>query len=283
MESYYLNIEKEIYNLIDTKTRNIKELQLSKDYFCWSENLGFNLIKKCSVLLGGDTITSFDSDYLNIHYSLNNNCFHDNILDEMIGNIKILTNYDSNTKPSKTLYIPLPIWFGQHNGNILPLISLIYHELDIDLEINSINKCCFYNGQYNLNNLMSLGNCSFLVDYIYLDNDERNKFAQFSHEYLVQNTQTFTSDFLNIDNVTLNLDLYHPVKDIYWFIRESTLTTKYNIPNKYYGIRIYEIININLDSNDSRILNIYFKVPVNSFGGIDLIYFPLGGCITWTL
>lgn len=279
MESYYLSIEREIYSLIDTKSRNNKELQSSKDYFCWSENLGFNLIKKCSVLLGGDTITSIDSDYLNIHYSLNNNYFHENILNEMIGNTPNLTKYDTNIKQSKTLYIPLPLWFSQHNGNILPLLSLVYHDLDIDLEINSINKCCFYNGQYNLNNLINLGNCSFLVDYIYLDSDERNKFAQFSHEYLVQNTQMFTSDFLNIDNVTLNLDLYHPVKDIYWFIRETNLTTKYNITNKYYGIRIYEITNINLDSSDSTKLNIYFKVPVNSLGGIDLIYFPLNSFI----
>jgi hypothetical protein len=39
----------------------------------------------------------------------------------------------------------------------------------------------------------SLGTTSLFVDYIYLDTDERRRFAQVSHEYLIEQLQ-FTGD-----------------------------------------------------------------------------------------
>ena len=74
-------------------------------------------------------------------------------------------------------YVPLQFWFCRNPGLALPLIALKYHEvkviLDINIEITS-----------------SAGTTNRLwADYIYLDTDERRRFAQVSHEYLIEQVQ----------------------------------------------------------------------------------------------
>jgi hypothetical protein len=51
------------------------------------------------------------------------------------------------------------------------------------------------------------------VDYIYLDTDERRKFAQLSHEYLIEQLQ-FTGEESYSNQIRLNFN--HPVKELVW-------------------------------------------------------------------
>ena len=53
-----------------------------------------------------------------------------------------------------------------------------------------------------------------LVDYIYLDTDERRRFAQVSHEYLIEQVQFLGAESLDagVSNATVNLNFNHPVK-----------------------------------------------------------------------
>ena len=51
------------------------------------------------------------------------------------------------------------------------------------------------------------------VDYIYLDTDERRKFAQSSHEYLIEQLQ-FTGKENASTKIKLNFN--HPVKELVW-------------------------------------------------------------------
>ena len=50
------------------------------------------------------------------------------------------------------------------------------------------------------------------ADYIYLDTDERRRFAQVSHEYLIEQLQTQTLPAAGIGAQTINLN--HPVKEV---------------------------------------------------------------------
>ena len=100
------------------------------------------------------------------------------------------------------MYIPLQFWFCRNPGLALPLIALQYHEVKINVEFRSAAEC--YNavdittpGSPALKDLSccmpSLKAASLYVDYIYLDTDERRRFAQVSHEYLIEQLQ-FTGD-----------------------------------------------------------------------------------------
>ena len=48
-------------------------------------------------------------------------------------------------------------------------------------------------------------------DYIYLDTDERRRFAQVSHEYLIEQLQ-----FQSFSSATMDINFNHPVKEIIW-------------------------------------------------------------------
>ena len=52
------------------------------------------------------------------------------------------------------------------------------------------------------------------ADYIYLDTDERRRFAQVSHEYLIEQLQF--QNFSSGDSETANLNFNHPVKELIW-------------------------------------------------------------------
>ena len=276
MTQYYKDQEKILYQTINNINNGIKNIDTKYEYFAWSNRLGFNLINKCTMSMGGSDITSFDSDFLNVYYSLNGDYKHIQTLSTMIGDTSSLTNYDNLNKPATNLYIPLPFWFTQHNGSALPMISLIYHDVDFTIEFNSIDKCCFYYGEQNLNNLIKLGSCALYIDYIYMDVDERKKFAQFTHEYIVQTVQMNTSNINNISSLSIDMGFQHPVKEIYWLIKENNIVPKYKLNNLYYPVQIYQIQNITL--NDDLSVKISFinnnnpEIPFNNNSNIVLSY-----------
>lgn len=246
MKIYYTKSENDLYITINNVNQSIKNLNTFYEYFCWVKKIGFYIINKCAVIIGGQEVSTFDSDFLNIYYSLNNNFKFDEQLNNMIGDTPELTTYTNTIIPSKTLYIPLPFWFCQHNGSTLPLISLLYHDLEIQLNFNSIDKCCYYTGEINLNNLISISSCSLYVDYIYLDVDERAKFANFSHEYLIQSVQKLSSNLINVPNYSYNINLVHPIKELYWTIKENSNIDQYKLYDKYYSVLVYKILNISI-------------------------------------
>ena len=97
-------------------------------------------------------------------------------------------------------FIPLQFWFNRNPGLALPLIALQYHEVKVTVQLTSAVEL-------GTNNDVELW-----ADYIYLDTDERRRFAQVSHEYLIEQVQHQNfSDGKNCD-LTFN----HPVKELVW-------------------------------------------------------------------
>jgi hypothetical protein len=93
-----------------------------------------------------------------------------------------------------------------------------YHEVKINLDFESMA------------NVMSVPvsgatiDATLWVDYIFLDTDERRRFAQLSHEYLIEQLQ-FTGDE-GINNATprIKLNYNHPVKELIWVIARDGAT-----------------------------------------------------------
>jgi hypothetical protein len=103
-----------------------------------------------------------------------------------------------NSADTGMLFIPLQFWFCRNPGLALPLIALQYHEVKIKITFSAA--------------LDTTGTTKLFADYIYLDTDERRRFAQVSHEYLIEQVQHVTS--AAEQNVELNFN--HPVKELIW-------------------------------------------------------------------
>ena len=117
------------------------------------------------------------------------------------------------------MYVPLRFWFNNNAGLALPLVALQYHEVKINITFE--NESNLFISEYEDT---KLNNAKLWVDYIYLDTDERRRFAQNSHEYLIEQLQfdTFGSSH------TMNLNFNHPVKELIW-IGKPIVGTKVSV------------------------------------------------------
>jgi hypothetical protein len=64
----------------------------------------------------------------------------------------------------------------------------------------------------------SIQSMNVWVDYIYLDMDERRKYAEKTHEYLIDQLQFSGDTTISSDagGVSVKLNFNHPVKELYW-------------------------------------------------------------------
>ena len=90
--------------------------------------------------------------------------------------------------------------------------------------INS-NAIVIVDENYYRLNTPSLQNAYLLVNYIYLDNEERFKFINNSHEYLVPVIQNIQQQTFYSTNILYKIPFYNPIKIIFWRIQ---LTSNYN-------------------------------------------------------
>jgi hypothetical protein len=114
--------------------------------------------------------------------------------------------------------VPLVFWFNRNNGLALPLIALQYHDVRVTLKFAAADKCINYQGSGATAPLLSnLMTDSFLViDYVYLDSEERKRFAQASHEYLIEQLQFTGSESLTSVTNKYRLNFNHPCKYLVW-------------------------------------------------------------------
>ena len=125
--------------------------------------------------------------------------------------------------PATTLYIPLQFWFCRNPGLALPLIALQYHEVKINLEFRNASECYWTSNSATLSpTTVSLASASLYVDYIYLDTDERRRFAQVSHEYLIEQLQFTGDESVNSVSNKIKLNFNHPCKELIWVVQPDS-------------------------------------------------------------
>jgi len=111
---------------------------------------------------------------------------------------------ETNNSGVNFCQIPLNFWFCRNPGLALPLIALQYHEVKM---------------KFTWGGCTTASTASIWCDYIYLDTDERRRFAQVSHEYLIEQLQ-YQSE--GSAKATYKLNFNHPVKELIWTYTNAT-------------------------------------------------------------
>jgi hypothetical protein len=169
----------------------------------WVRNVGHFMIKEVRIEIGGQLIDKHYGDWLNIWNELTQTAEKAAGYDRMIG-----AHLGS---AGATLYIPLQFWFCRNKGLALPLIALQYHEVKITVEFRNAGEC--YVGTATTPHIK---NASLYLDYIFLDTDERRKFAQSAHEYLIEQLQYSSEESSNVAHINSHLTFNHPCKELIW-------------------------------------------------------------------
>ena len=277
----------------------------------WIKNIGYRIIKSISVEINGRTISKHYGEWMYLW----NEMFspHDKKMDKIVGNISELIDY-TYEKNAYALYIPLQFWFNKNAGNALPLVSMTYSDVKINLELNSLDYCLkitpthyikcdadivnfikyekiiqtldnlqnigeflYYDinerklyyylisktnfqsipygtvntskynivGQtssyiispytqqmitrvitpqsYSLNKLtnLHLGDTFLLVNYLYLDDEERMKFAQSKHDYLIEHIYYTENNEVTGPTESIKVDVDNPCKYMIWVLQQQ--------------------------------------------------------------
>ena len=233
-----------LHKLMLEATINLPETNSSGDKDAYIQPwVGYNILKSLEIEIGGQRIDKQYGQWMYIWNELTCPSEKYKGMNRMISGQDI-DNYDNNPyKISKTassetqkinLKIPLEFWFCRNVGLALPLIALQYHEVKINIEFNEKTKVFITPGtnKYFVTGTgtgsseanvpgdgtsdAQLSDVKLYADYIFLDTDERRRFAQLSHEYLIEQVQFTGSESVATGTVSSRLNFNHPVKELIW-------------------------------------------------------------------
>jgi hypothetical protein len=230
---------------IDVSTST--QLGSSAGGFRWLNYIGHRLIQQVEVEIGGQRIDRQYGDWMQIWTQLSTEAGTIPALDSIIGNTHDLvlmkrssgvpldsTCSASETTiscipragtPAKTLYVPLQFWFCRNPGVAIPLIALQYHEVRINVNFETWQNCQYAEGAVGTPIAaaqQSLAAASLYVDYVYLDTEERRRFAQQSHEYLIEQVQYTGAESITSSSNKIQLNFNHPVKELQWVVQRDS-------------------------------------------------------------
>ena len=209
------------------------EVTLPVNTAAYYNDVGHHLIQQVEVEIGGQLIDRHYGDWLEIWAQLTVPASKKLGYRQMIGQ-DLLTvgggasglQTGAQANVSRTLFVPLQFWFCRNIGLALPLIALQYHEVKVNIQFASTATVTGGTVTGNLS-------ANLWVDYVYLDTDERRRFAQVSHEYLIEQLQ-FSEESLTSAVIaqvaagaaatatkTVNLNLNHPVKELVWVCKTT--------------------------------------------------------------
>jgi len=214
---------------------------------------GLKLLKTIELEIGGQRIDKHYSEWLYIWNELSLPVGKREGYRLMVGGDKYNRSVLLEAQQNYTVYVPLEFWFCRNVGLALPLIALQYHEVKINIEFetstalidrntNYSNKAFtmtdytgvtnlatvapteIVNSQFSGTQNLTLSAASLWVDYIFLDTDERRRFAQLSHEYLIEQLQftgadTITASASTTSLKSIRMNFNHPCKELIWVIK----------------------------------------------------------------
>jgi len=196
---------------------NLKGANSTVQKWGYCRRLGYALIQETKVEIGGSKIDEQYGDWLNIWQELTIKSGQVRGHAKMIGDVPELKQFDLSHN-AYTLYVPLAYWFNRHNGLALPLIALQYHDVRVTIQYRAASECLNYEGLVGAGVPTGLGmdDSYLLIDYVYLDSEERKRFAQASHEYLIEQLQFTGSEALSAQTSKFRLNFNHPSKFLIW-------------------------------------------------------------------
>lgn len=200
---------------------NLRAVSVGADATVYEEwgyvrRVGLAILQHYKIEIGGSKIDEQYGDWLNIWWELSHKVGQERGFARMVGDVPELTTISGNDKPSYTLYVPLQFWFNRNNGLALPLIALQYHDVRVTIDFRPAIQCVNKVNRMTKEPAVSMTDASLVIDYVYLDSEERKRFAQASHEYLIEQLQFTGSETLSSTNNKYRLNFNHPCKFLVW-------------------------------------------------------------------
>jgi hypothetical protein len=204
-------------------------LGLRRPFCNWVDSIGFAAIHRAAFSIGGQVIDTVYSHFMHMWEELSGQ--PGKRLEEMIGHTPFPNRAAlvEMSKHNRRLYVPLPFYFTRNSGNTLPLVSLQFHALQVHIHFAPLGKliqvsdcdtlvvkCC--DGQPIGQNDMR----SYLdTTYVYLDQEERDRFAVGSFQQLITQLQHYSVAGNTAEQIVAQLNFNHPTLELIWAVQRQ--------------------------------------------------------------
>ena len=269
------SLNDELYNIIKSNNNNNSK----KIKVCWVNKIAIYLFNSIDLYIGSNKIYSLSDTYINNYSEL----YYKNteLYNKLIGN-NIWINKFNTSINDEILYLPIPFWNLSNYGLAFPLISLQYNSLQVRINTKKLFECIRVNIGSNVkirnNEILNLMTdnldkifeseleITLLNEFIYLDSVERNKFARSAHEYLIEQVQQIEFNKISPNNNTIQLDIFHCCKDMFWFIQkvptpQDIFNKNNNVFNYIYPTETLSDIDVDTDKIDILKYSLIFNDP----------------------
>ena len=188
------------------------------------------------------------------------------------GKMTTLANSNIATASLTTrVYLPLLFFFNRNPGLYLPLIALQYHEVRLDFDLTP-----YYTNYFGSTNAFEVW-----ANYVYLDTEERRRFAQKGHEYLIEQVQHTGGDALTSgsssegNTQTVRVTFNHPVKELVWCYQNPTAAAQSS--SQYNGMWNFSTSTSNVNVTcDPRTIAVSGNYLQPNTTGSPRLYVPAG-------
>ena len=208
----------------------------------WSAFLGHRILNYVDIEIGGTRIDRQYGEWMHLWNQLTLPAGKEAGYNRMIGHKLGLVGEQNSTtgagvvnavvaanlNSSFSLNIPLQFWFCRNPGLALPLIALQYHEVRVTVDFRAAKECFTSFNDLNFGTAAphkpttgGIIDAKLFVDYIYLDTDERRRFAQLTHEYLIEQVQYTGAETITTDSNKIKLNFNHPIKELVWVVQKQ--------------------------------------------------------------
>lgn len=196
----------------------------------WVNDIGHALIENISIEIGDKEIDKQTGEWLQIWSLLSTPAEKRVGLDEMIGHWNVYPPAGDPT--ALRLSIPLRFWFCNSIGSALPLIALQAHPVRIVIHLRRFQELWWSTEVPAPPGFpcpaitpVSPTRIQLFGDYIFLDKEERQRFAATEHEYLITQVQYTPPQSipLNVSTATISMTFNHCCKEFIWVLQQDRM------------------------------------------------------------
>jgi hypothetical protein len=174
-------------------------------------------------------------------------------------------NWGKMTSGAGQVFLPLIFFFNRNPGLYLPLIALQYHEVRVDFDLTDE-----FEHYFNANTFKVWGN------YVYLDTEERRRFAQKGHEYLIEQVQHTGVDSVSAgETKQVRLSYNHPIKELVWAVAPAS-SSNAKLWNFTSNVNSDDVV---LESNPAAVAHSNCFVPLTQAAGVPMYSAGIDGSL----
>lgn len=215
----------------------------------WTNAIGQALLRSASLAIGNTVVDTLSDQFLYVWEELSGKA--GKRLGEMIGKFDTAEERIAFAKRSHDLYVPLPFSFARDTGLALPIVALQFHpivmELDFakrgDVIVNPTGAKVYVrpNGVTDDDIDAGMGlsllqdsdlTCTMEANFVYLEVDERTKFAkgafeqvvdevQYQSQQAIANAATGSTEASPSVRANMRLQLNNVVMEYIWFVQSQ--------------------------------------------------------------